>query len=107
MIYLLGASLVIFVLSGILELELLFVLSLVTAIVSLAGLRCPARGALLAFWCCVGGVLTFLLYAWPGETLLLGLPVPAFVMLLGIWIAPLFIWPLAFTRGFKRWVNKR
>ncbi|GEM_PF-5003182 len=107
MIYLLGASFVLFVISGILELELLFLLSLVTAIASLAGLRCPAKGALLAFWFCVGSVLTFLLYAWPGNALIFGLPVPALVMLAGIWIAPLFIWPLAFTRGFKRWVNKR
>jgi len=107
MIYLLAASLVLFVISGVLEIELIFVLSLVTAIVSLTGLKCPAKRALFALWLCVGSVLVLLLYAPFGATSIFGLPLPAFVMLAGIWIGPVFIWPLAFTKGFKQWVNKR
>jgi hypothetical protein len=104
-IYLLAASLLVFVISGIFEMELRFVLSLVTAVTALAGLRCP-RMALAVFWVWVVAVLTVLLYLPVGDRALLGFPVPAFCMLVGIWIVPVFIWPLAFTRGFKRWVDK-
>ncbi len=105
MIYLLAASLLVFVLSGIFERELPFVLSLVTAIAALAGLRCP-RITFAVFWVWLAAVLTVLLYLPAGDRAVLSLPAPAFCMLVGIWIAPVFIWPLAFRRGFKRWVDK-
>ena len=105
MIYLLAASLLVFVVSGILEMELPLVLSVVTSIAALTGLKCP-RITLAVFWVWVAAVLAVLLYLPVGDQALLSLPVPAFCMLVGIWIVPVFIWPLAFKRGFKRWVDK-
>ncbi|MEJ2077895.1 MAG: hypothetical protein P8020_05070 [Acidobacteriota bacterium] len=65
------------------------------------------RRLVVVFGIWTAGILAYLL--WSGDSApdttmkLLGLPAPAFWMLLGIWVVPLLIWPLSFIRDFDRW----
>lgn len=98
----------IFVLTG-----ALFELSWIMAMGGVGLLSCLAvwgnapRRLVVVFGVWTAGVLAYLL--WSGDLALevtgrlLGLPAPAFWMLLGIWVAPLLIWPLSFIRDFRRW----
>ncbi|MFZ0430110.1 MAG: hypothetical protein WAO20_18475 [Acidobacteriota bacterium] len=69
----------------------------------------PRRPVLL-FGCWTAGVLAVLL--WSGTTSgaaaapFLGLPWTTVWMLVGIWLAPLLIWPLSFLLGFHRWKER-
>ena len=38
--------------------------------------------------------------------LFFGLPLPAFWMLVGIWVFPVLLWPLGFALTFKQWMRR-
>jgi hypothetical protein len=79
----------------------------VTAIVALTALKCPSRLLLAVFWIWLEGILLYLLFASHDQTLsALGLPRPAFVMLAGVWLAPILLWPLGFALTFKKWTGR-
>lgn len=89
----------------------LFIISIVTSLSSLARLGGASRWLSVSFWIWLNCILLYLLFASrPVETdgaivLIGGLPVPAFWMLVGIWIVPVFIWPLGFLVTFKAWLR--
>ena len=88
----------------------LFVLSIVTTLSSLAGLVGTPKWLCVSFWIWLNCVLLYLLSTplpeeAQGVVLIAGLPAPAFWMLVGIWIVPVFIWPLGFLLTFKTWLK--
>ncbi|HXK61405.1 MAG TPA: hypothetical protein PLP42_16080, partial [Acidobacteriota bacterium] len=92
---------------GIFSWQILMVTGAVTSIVALTGLECPSRLLLGVFWIWLEAVLLYLLFAANDPTLSFwGLPRPAVLMLIGVWLAPVLIWPVGFLWTFKRWVGK-
>lgn len=82
-------------------------------IVSLALLGKAPLGIVLLFAVWLLSVLASLIFVWatptvPGEEtpLILGLPAPTFLMILGIWVLPILIFPLGFLLSFERWLRK-
>jgi hypothetical protein len=84
----------------------LFAFSSVSFIVLLASLGCPSRILLVALWLWLNLVLLYLLEASPERSLLAGLPIPAFWMLVGVGLVPILIWPLGFALTFKKWIGR-
>lgn len=111
MVLLLMLSLIGVLVSPWFTLPSLFVISIVTSLSALAGLAGAPRWLAASFWIWLNLVLLYLLSAsTPGDAhdavhLVGGLPEPAFWMLVGIWIVPLFIWPLGFLLTFKGWLR--
>lgn len=74
---------------------------------ALAGWGGAPRHLVLGFGFWTAAVLAYLLHSGDrsvAETGTLGgLPRPSLWMLLGIWVVPVFIWPLGFLRHFRRW----
>ncbi len=108
MLWLLLVALVATLAGGLAGLPAVMATGVVTAIVALAALRCPSRLLLAVFWVWIEGVLLYVLLASPDPALrALGLPRPAFVMLAGIWLAPILLWPLGFALTFSKWMGGR
>lgn len=111
MMLLLTLSLVGLLVSPWLALPHLFVLSIVTTLSSLAGLAGTPKWLHVSFWIWLNCILLYLLSTPAPEeahgavALIAGLPAPAFWMLIGIWIVPVFIWPLGFLLTFKAWLK--
>jgi len=107
---LLTISLSLLLLAVLLGNSTLFALAVVSSIVSLTGVSGVPRRPLLVFWIWVNLVLLYLISEPSGTgyevRLVAGIPVSAFWMLLGIWLIPVFLWPLVFYAGFKDWVNR-
>lgn len=89
----------------------LFALGCVSTIVSLIPPGVVSRRVRTVFWVWTTGVLLFLLHS-PFATATgavastwLGWPPDIFLMLVGIWLLPVAIWPLAFSRGFRTWLK--
>ncbi len=107
MLWLLLAGLVAVLFGGLVGLPVLMATGVVTAIVALAALRCPSRLLLAAFWIWLEGILLYLLFESHDRSLsALGLPRPALVMLVGVWLAPILLWPLGFALTFKKWIGR-
>ncbi len=107
MLWLLLAGLLGVLLGGLAGFAGVMATGVVTAIVALTALKCPSRALLAVFWIWLEGILLYLLFASHDRTLaVLGLPRPAFVMLAGVWLAPILLWPLGFTLTFKKWAGR-
>jgi hypothetical protein len=107
MLWLLFFGLVGALIGGLAGSAALMATGVVTAIVALTALKCPSRLLLWAFWIWLEGILLYLLFASHGRTLsVLGFPRPALVMLAGVWLAPILLWPLGFALIFKKWAGR-
>ena len=109
-ITLLLLSLILLLVAMLLSMVPLLVVSAVSVMVLLASLKLDSGALLFSFWLWMNLVL---LYLWsqpvdsnPQQLLVLGLPVPAFWMLLGVWIIPVLIWPLGFALTFGKWSQR-
>ncbi|RPI27119.1 MAG: hypothetical protein EHM61_09550 [Acidobacteria bacterium] len=106
MLWLLLVALLAMLVGGIFSLPALMATGAVTAIVALTGLKCPSRFLLVAFWVWLEGVFLYLVFQSHDLTSsAFGLPRPALLMLLGVWLAPVLIWPVGFALTFKRWMG--
>ena len=108
---LLGLSLALLLISILLECQVLFAFSLVSAITFLTavGKKVP-RLPLILFWLWVNAVLVYLM-AGPdenvrGSDLIPGIPESALWMLIGVGIIPMMLWPLVFLLDFKKWMDR-
>ncbi len=107
MLWLLLVALMAVLIGGLAGFPVAMATGAVTAIVALTALKCPSRALLAAFWIWLEGTLLYLLFASHDRTLaVLGLPRPAFVMLAGVWLAPILFWPLGFAVTFKKWTGR-
>ncbi|RPJ59544.1 MAG: hypothetical protein EHM23_13755 [Acidobacteria bacterium] len=107
MLWLLLFALVAVLIGGIVGLPTVMATGVVTGIVALAALKCPSRFLLAAFWIWLEGMLLYLLFASHDRTLsAFGLPRPALVMLAGLWLAPILLWPLGFALTYKKWTGR-
>jgi len=96
------------------ESPLLFALSMISVVIGIALAGSAPRRAVFGFWIWTVAVLLFLFFTPPAGTLVpgtetglvAGLPLPALAMIIGIWIIPILIWPLAFLVDFDRWMGK-
>ncbi len=107
MLWLLLMGLLAALIGGIFALPAIMATGSVTAIVALAALKCPSRFLLGAFWVWLEAIILYLLFA--SDDLApstLGLPRPALVMLAGVWLAPMLLWPLGFALTFKKWIGR-
>ena len=110
----LTASLLVLLTSMIVSNVPFFAIGMVSFIVALTATRSCSRLLLLLFWIWMNLVLVYLcgrpvVSEEPNPDtvyLLLGLPVPAFWMLFGIWIFPVLLWPLGFALTHKQWMRK-
>jgi len=88
----------------------LFSLAVVSAIASITAVRGVPRWPLIFFWMWLSLVLLYLVSEPASEgvdsRLVLGVPLPAFWMLMGIWFVPILLWPLAFLLDFRNWINR-
>ena len=88
----------------------LFAVAVVSSIVSLTAVRGVPRWPLLSFWVWVNLVLLYLVSEGNVEgsdvRLVAGIPLSAFWMLLGIWLVPVILWPLAFFVNFRKWMSQ-
>ena len=109
-LFLLGLSLVLLLVAVVLANASLFAVAVVSSIVSLTAVGGVPRWSLLAFWLWVNLVILYLISEPSGEgidlILVSGIPVSAFWMLMGIWLMPIVIWPLAFFIGFRKWTGQ-
>ncbi len=107
MLWLLLVGLVGVLIGGLAGFPVVMATGAVTAIVALTALKCPSRTLLAVFWMWLEGILLYLLLTSHDRTLaVFGLPRPAFVMLAGLWLAPILLWPLGFAITFKRWTGR-
>ncbi|RPJ86313.1 MAG: hypothetical protein EHM18_06890 [Acidobacteria bacterium] len=107
MLWLLLFALVAVSIGGIVGLPVVMATGVVTAIVAITALKCPSRLLLAAFWIWLEGILLYLLFAAHDRTLsVFGLPRPALVMLAGLWLAPILLWPLGFALTYKKWTGR-
>lgn len=105
-IFCLAASLLL-LLAGMLTSNLkLVILGIVSFIVALTSLKLSSKLLLGSFWIWMNLVLLYLSREDHSSSLVLGLPLPAFWMLFGIWIVPVLLWPLGFALTFKRWSRR-
>jgi hypothetical protein len=107
---LLTLSLLLVLVAVLLANSLLFAVAVVSSIVSLTAVRGVPRWPLLSFWLWVNLVLLYLVSE-PNVDgvnlqLVMGIPVSAFWMLLGIWLVPIVLWPLAFFMSFRNWMSQ-
>jgi len=107
---LLTLSLLLLLVAVLLANSLLFAVAVVSSIVSLTAVRRVPRWPLLSFWLWVNLVLLYLVSE-PNVDggnlqLVAGIPVSAFWMLLGIWLVPIILWPLAFFVSFRNWMSQ-
>ncbi len=110
----LTTSLLVLLVSMVVSNVTLFAIGMVSFIVALVANGSCSRLLLLLFWIWMNLVLVYLC-SQPVVTeepnpdtvyLLLGLPVSAFWMLFGIWIFPVFLWPLGFALTHKQWMRR-
>lgn len=107
MLWLLLVGIIATLMGGLAGFPALMATGIVTAIVALTAFKCPSRFLLAAFWIWLETILLYLLFASQEHALsILGLPLPAFVMLAGIWLAPILFWPLGFALSFRKWTDK-
>lgn len=89
-----------------------FAVGSVSAIVGLIPPGAVSRRVRTVFWVWTLGVLLVLLwnpFGTVGGTdgpIWLGWPPDVFLMLVGIWLLPVAIWPLAFSLGFRNWLKR-
>ena len=86
-------------------------LGIVTTIVVLVWESAVPKVLLIAFWLWLNTVLLFLVWNPLGveiyeEPFVFGLPLRTFVMLFGVWIVPILLWPVGFAVYFRRWISK-
>lgn len=84
----------------------LVILGIVSFIVALTSLKLSSKLLLGSFWIWMNLVLLYLSREDHSLSLVLGLPLPAFWMLFGIWMVPVLLWPLGFALTFKRWSRR-
>ena len=102
---LLGVSLSLFLVSAVAGIPSICGVAIAASIVGLTGFSRIPRWLLFLFWLWLSFILLFLtldlhfLDRWE----VFGLPVPTLVMLLGVWIIPVFIWPLGYLLLFDGW----
>ena len=107
---LLALSLLVLLVGVLLASPGLFAFAIVSSIVSLTAVPDAPRWALLSFCLWVNLVLLYLVSEPSADAenvrLVAGFPMPALWMLLGIWLIPIIIWPLAFLIGFRKWMSR-
>lgn len=107
----LACSLIVLIFGGLLGSAPVFAVALVGIIVSIAGLGGAPQWLLLTFWVGTTAILLSLLFL-PEEAtcrdslLLMGMPLRMVLMIVGVWIVPLLIWPIGFLLTFRRWLEK-
>lgn len=107
----LACSLFLFLSGALLGSSYLLGVSLVGVIASLAGLGGAPRRLLFLFWGWTTSVLLTLLLLPEASTdrdvlTLVGVPLPMLVMLAGIGIIPLLLWPIGFLLTFRDWLDE-
>jgi len=109
-VLLLTVSLFLWLIAVLLSNAALFSVAVVSSIVSLTAVRGVPRWPLLCFWLWVGGILLYLLAEPTSEgldvTLVAGVPISTFWMLLGVWLVPILLWPVAFAVNFRKWMKQ-
>ena len=107
---LLTLSLLLLLVSVILANPSLFAVAVVSSIAGMTTVRGVPLWPLLSFWIWVNLVLLYLVSEPSPDgadiQLVLGIPISAFWMLLGIWLVPIILWPLAFFVGFRDWMRQ-
>ena len=103
-------SLLLILLAVLLASGALFAVAVVSAIVSITAVRSVPRWPLLSFWLWASTILLYLVSepAAGGDEvrLVMGIPLPAFWMLLGFWLVPILLWPLSFLLTFRNWIRQ-
>jgi hypothetical protein len=108
---LLTVSLACLMLAAFFELELILGVAVITIIISLTAFGKVPRLLLWTLWVWLNIILIYLncldFAEFPnGEARLIGLPLPTFWMLVGVWILPVVVWPLGFALFFRSWMSK-
>jgi hypothetical protein len=100
-------SLIAVLIAALFSLHGLLAFGTATLLVGLVGFSDASRRLLMVFWIWLEITLLYLVY-FSGDRapFWFGLPLPAWVMLLGVWLIPVLIWPLGFAKDFRKWLER-
>lgn len=104
--FILFCGLLLLLFSFLVGLESVAALSIATVISAVAATRGVSRGLVVAFWVWLNAIFGCLLHPEFVFTRILSLevtPAPLTLMLVGIWILPVLLWPLGFALTFDKW----